>query len=54
MTPEQIENLKADFLAWSGGFPPESPEQIEVYVTHSADTNLVETEVRTILTEWMP
>jgi hypothetical protein len=53
MTPEQIEQLKRDFLEWSGGFEPETEHQIIVYVDYARDSRLDREDVRHILEDWM-
>lgn len=53
MTPEQIESLKSHFQEWSGGFPPESPDQVTVYVDYARDSDLDPDETREVLLGWM-
>lgn len=53
MTPEPIESLRSSFLAWSGGFPPESAEQVTVYVDYARDVDIDPDEARDALLEWM-
>jgi len=36
MNQQEIEQLKSDFRQWSGGFPPESADQITVYLDYAA------------------
>ena len=45
--------IRADFLAWSGGFPPDSDDQITVYVDYAAHTDWDSNEVRRLLEDWM-
>jgi hypothetical protein len=53
MTTDQLQSLKADFLAWSGGFEPESKYQITVYLDYARDSTLNREEVRNCLVGWM-
>lgn len=53
MTPAQIELLKEDFLEWTGGFEPESEEDVETYVMSSITVELDPAEARQVLTDWM-
>lgn len=50
MTAEEI---KADFLEWSGGFEPDTPEQITVYVDYARHTDTDADYVRRVLTTWL-
>ncbi|MEX2169549.1 MAG: hypothetical protein WD851_09570 [Pirellulales bacterium] len=45
--------LVKDFLAWSGGFQPESIYQITVYLDYACDAMLYDDEVRNFLVTWM-
>jgi hypothetical protein len=53
--PEK-QRVREDFEAWSGGFPPESADQIEVYVLYAVLSDLDEEAVRrwlrTQIGEW--
>ena len=54
MDANTADAVKKDFLAWSGGFPPNSEQEILVYMEYAfgaiaADPN----EVREMLREWM-
>ncbi len=42
-----------DFLAWSGGFPPESSRQILCYVEFARPCDSDEAEVSRLLKNWM-
>ncbi len=54
MTAEDLQKLiKTDFEEWSGGFPPELREQIQVYMDAARPGDTDEQEVRTILETWM-
>jgi hypothetical protein len=44
---------KKDFRNWSGGFPPESEEQITVYLDYAAAADADPEDLRGILREWM-
>jgi hypothetical protein len=45
--------IKPDFEEWSGGFPPESPDQIQVYIDAARPSDTDAEEVRALLTQWM-
>jgi len=45
--------IKADFEEWSGGFPPESDDQITVYVENTLPADVDESAARQFLREWM-
>jgi hypothetical protein len=44
---------RADFETWSGGFPPESDEQIFLYIEMARPIETVEVDVAEILRTWM-
>jgi hypothetical protein len=46
-------NLKANFLEWSGGFPPESPAQVTVYIDYAMSAHEDPDVARDVLLEWM-
>jgi hypothetical protein len=46
-------NIKADFMEWSGGFPPESPEQITVYIDYAIAIDADPDAERDLLLAWM-
>ena len=59
-----LAKLRADFLEWSGGFEPESPEQITVYMMTAMDAEIAiladegrggegEIEIGVALSRWM-
>jgi hypothetical protein len=51
MTPDTV---KKDFLNWSGGFPPDSEQQIFIYMEYAYGAGRDhEDEVREILRYWM-
>lgn len=45
--------VKEDFLAWSGGFPPDSDQDVFVYVEYARPTDTDAIEVSRMLTGWM-
>ena len=47
--------LKEDFRNWSGGFSPESREQISVYIDYAmpCDGDASALEVQEVLSVWM-
>ena len=45
--------LTAHFLQWSGGFAPDSPEQITFYMDYARDADTGEEYVRRVLTAWL-
>lgn len=45
--------IMAHFLTWSGGFPPDSPCEIFTYVTAACPFDVNETELFSLLTDWM-
>lgn len=45
--------IRADFLQWSGGFEPDSPEQITVYVDYARHADRDAEYVRRVLTAWL-
>lgn len=53
MTEEQLKDLKEDFLAWTGGWPPEDSGQVTTYVDVSMPFDLDEHEATTALLQWM-
>jgi hypothetical protein len=53
MSDSELKLLKADFLEWTGGFEPETEDDIKVYVDTSMPFNLKPDEAREALREWM-
>lgn len=53
MNRQMAEEIKQDFLDWSGGFRPESERQIWVYVETSKDVNVDDEELINLLRDWM-
>lgn len=53
---DYLDRVRQDFEAWSGGFPPESPEQVAIYVTYALSKDLLAEAVRdwllTQIGEW--
>jgi len=45
--------IRSDFEDWSGGFPPESDQQIFVYVTTASSKEWDDNIVLEILRTWM-
>ena len=45
--------IRSDFEDWSGGFPPESEQQIFVYVTTASSNEWDDNLVLEILRAWM-
>ena len=52
MTEQQLDELKADFLEWSGGFEPETDEKIDIHITSSMPLNIADDDARTALKQW--
>jgi hypothetical protein len=46
-------DVQKDFEAWSGGFPPESDDQITVYIDYALPKGNDPEEVRAFLRNWM-
>ena len=53
MSDSELQPFKADFLEWTGGFEPETEEDITTYVDTSMPFDLNAEDVRTALLEWM-
>lgn len=45
--------LKADFLEWTGGFTPETDEQIATYIRSSMPLDIDDADAAQILQQWM-
>jgi hypothetical protein len=45
--------VKADFLNWSGGFYPESENQIIVYIDYAMAVAVPEVDACRVLSSWM-
>jgi hypothetical protein len=53
MSDSELQSLKADFLEWTGGFDPESEEDISAYVETSMPFDLDPNAACAALREWM-
>ena len=53
MSDSELKLLKADFLEWTGGFEPETEEDIAAYVDTSMPFDLKPEEAREALRKWM-
>jgi hypothetical protein len=53
MNEQCIRSLKEDFLEWSGGTPPDSEEQIFIYLEFAGPSNVEDDFTRKVLREWM-
>lgn len=53
MQQTKADRLMDDFLSWSGGFPPDSDQQIFVYIETSCPEHFGADFARTILKDWM-
>lgn len=53
MTATQLESLKSDFLEWTGGFEPESHEDIARYIDTSMPFDYDKAEALKVLSAWM-
>ena len=53
MDPDFTKAIKTDFETWSGGFSPDSEEQIFVYVETARPSDSDEAAVLEILRTWM-
>ncbi len=53
MTSEEIQKLMAHFESWSGGFSPDSEQEIFIYVEYAHDSDADSSEVTQFLREWM-
>jgi hypothetical protein len=53
MDPQAALMIQEDFLIWSSGFPPESNQQIWVYVEAARPSDTPADEVSQFLLDWM-
>jgi hypothetical protein len=53
MDESKTKAIREDFETWSGGFPPESDEQITVYIDYASSKDWDDDEVRELLRAWM-
>jgi hypothetical protein len=49
LTPDDVQRLRADFESWSGGFPPDSMDQIWSYAMSSRPADFEEEEAVAVL-----
>jgi hypothetical protein len=47
------EQIKDDFLCWSGGLPPESELEISTFVEYARDVQLDAPDVAKVLRDWL-
>lgn len=50
---EAIRELRFDFHKWSGGFAPESPDTVDVYIEYALQHEIPEDVARRLLLKWM-
>ncbi len=48
-----VNELKQDFLDWSGGFKPQDDDQVNLYVKSSLSIKMHDEVARQALTDWM-
>jgi hypothetical protein len=53
MADSELQSFRADFLQWTGGFEPETEDDIAVYVGTSVPLDLNPEEARDVLRECM-
>lgn len=53
MSDSELQSLKADFLRWTGGFEPETEDDITTYIEASMPFVLSGDDARIALREWM-
>ena len=53
MDETEKESLKRDFLDWSGGFPPEDPDHVKLYLEVALPKDLDAKGAEKALTQWM-
>ena len=53
MESQAANAIRQDFLVWSGGFPPESAQQIWVYVEAARPSDTNSETVTQLLLNWM-
>ena len=55
MDEQTAKEIKRDFWIWSGGFPPDSDDQIYVYIDAAApvDAGAPDAELWDLLRSWM-
>lgn len=52
MDTSVLDELKRDFAEWSGGFPPDSMDQIEVYMDYILPVYTDPIAAREALVDW--
>jgi hypothetical protein len=53
MDERTADEIKKDFLSWSGGFPPKSDHQIYVYIDAAKPVDVADAELWDLLRIWM-
>jgi len=53
MNTEITNEIREDFLRWSGGWPPASKDEIKIYVKYARQARWDREEVRAFLILWM-
>ncbi len=54
MNTTRINAIRNDFSDWSGGFPPDSEQQVFIYMEYAYDGDADDADdVRTMLRNWM-
>lgn len=53
MENEKWPELEEHFRTWTGGFPPDSPHQITVYIDYANPFQGRDEEVREYLSNWL-
>ena len=53
MDKQKDNTTRQHFTAWSGGFPPESDDQISVYIETATPAEGNDEELRELLRAWM-
>jgi len=53
LSDTQLASLTADFLEWTGGFAPETNEDIETYIATSMPSGISDGDARSALRQWM-
>ncbi|MDX1945736.1 MAG: hypothetical protein SFU86_10100 [Pirellulaceae bacterium] len=53
MNNDKWPELEDDYRKWTGGFPPDSPHEITVYIDYANPFEGREDDVRDYLTDWL-
>ena len=53
MDQAEEQRIREDFITWSGGFPPESNEEIAMYVEVARPFDTAAGDVSRLLKQWM-